>query len=96
MIVAARQLGGSDSDFSAMSFSMRRNSTLPREPVSDRYRFHGGDWFSQHLPVWENALADYGKKPGIQYLEVGVFEGRSAIWMIDNILTHSSSQASVY
>ena len=72
---------------------MRRNSTLPREPVSDRYRFHGGDWFSRHLPVWENALADYRKKPGIQYLEVGVFEGRSAIWMIDNILMHSSSRA---
>lgn len=36
-------------------------------------------------------LAPYKGRPEIHYLELGVFEGRSAIWMLENILTHPSS-----
>lgn len=60
-----------------------------------QYSFSASDWFTDHIPVWKAALADYRDKQGIQYLEVGVFEGRSSIWMIENILTHSSSRATV-
>ena len=31
-------------------------------------------------------------KPSINYLEIGVFEGRSAIWMLENILTASTAK----
>ena len=38
-------------------------------------------------------FAPYRGRPGLRYLEVGVFEGRSLLWMIDQVLTHPSSQA---
>jgi len=50
------------------------------------------DWFTWNLPVWEAVLAEYKGKPNLHYLEVGVFEGRSALWMLDNILTHPTSR----
>ena len=51
------------------------------------------DWFSGTIPVWEEILRDYKGKPNIHYLEIGVFEGRSFFWMLDNILTHPASTA---
>ena len=50
------------------------------------------DWFSEHIPTWDEVLADYKGRPGLNYLEVGVFEGRSAIWMLENVLTHPTSR----
>jgi predicted O-methyltransferase YrrM len=50
------------------------------------------NWFSANIPVWEKALAPYRGKANIHYLEVGVYEGRSALWTLDNILTHPSSR----
>lgn len=34
-------------------------------------------------------------KPDLRYLEVGVFEGRTLIWMFENILTHPTARATV-
>jgi hypothetical protein len=62
-----------------------------KEGYKKDYRFRT-DWFSWSIPVWEHALADLKGKPGIQYLEVGLFEGRSALWMLDNVLTHPTSR----
>jgi predicted O-methyltransferase YrrM len=50
------------------------------------------DWFTANIPIWDAALAPYKGKPGVQYLEVGLYEGRSALWMLENILTHSTSR----
>lgn len=55
------------------------------------YRF-SKDWFTPNVPIWEKALAGLKGKPGVNYLEVGLFEGRSAIWMLENILTHPDSR----
>lgn len=44
------------------------------------------DWFSKNIPVWELALADFKGEP-ITALELGSFEGRSAVWLLENILT---------
>lgn len=48
------------------------------------------DWVSQNVPSWEQALAPLVGAPDLDYLEVGVFEGRSAVWMFENVLTHPS------
>jgi predicted O-methyltransferase YrrM len=53
---------------------------------SDEY-----DWFSGNVPVWEDAIADFKGRPDIHYLEVGVFEGRSYVWMAENVFTHPTS-----
>jgi predicted O-methyltransferase YrrM len=50
------------------------------------------DWFSEKAPAWEVALAPFKGKPGVQYLEVGVYEGMSVSWMLENILTDPTSQ----
>jgi predicted O-methyltransferase YrrM len=50
------------------------------------------DWFTPHVPVWNRVLSDFKGKPDVHYLEVGLFEGRSAIWMLENILTHPGAR----
>lgn len=48
------------------------------------------DWFTNNLPLWEKMLAKYASRP-VLWLEVGSYEGRSAIWALDNILKHPKS-----
>lgn len=45
------------------------------------------DWFTKNIPIWEKVLADFKGKP-IHAVELGSYEGRSAIWLLENILTH--------
>jgi predicted O-methyltransferase YrrM len=63
----------------------------PREPFGAKYDL-SFDYVSVHAPIWRQALADFTGKPDLQYLEVGVFEGRSVAWMLENILTDPSSK----
>jgi len=51
------------------------------------------DWFTHHTPHWAALLEPYRGKPDVHYLEVGVWEGRSFFWMLDNVLTHPTSSA---
>ncbi|WP_174581841.1 class I SAM-dependent methyltransferase [Candidatus Methylacidithermus pantelleriae] len=53
------------------------------------------DTFTDRICYWESFLSEYKGKPGIHYLEIGVYEGRSLFWMLDNILTDPTSQATV-
>jgi hypothetical protein len=50
------------------------------------------DMFTHNIPVWEKALARFKDQPDIHYLEIGLAEGMSAVWMLENILTHSSAR----
>jgi predicted O-methyltransferase YrrM len=49
------------------------------------------DYVSDRASVWNRYLAELKSKENIQMLEVGSFEGRSAIWFLSNVLTHRSS-----
>jgi len=51
------------------------------------------DWFTHKIPSWDIALDEFKGKPNIAYLEVGAYEGRSVMWMHDNVLTHPTSRA---
>jgi hypothetical protein len=51
------------------------------------------NYFAAHADNWRSYLKDYKGKPGIQYLEIGVFEGSSFVWVLENILTHPSAKA---
>jgi predicted O-methyltransferase YrrM len=49
------------------------------------------DWFTNNIPLWNK----YFKKLQdiqISALEIGSFEGRSSIWMIENVLKHKKSK----
>ena len=60
--------------------------TPPTAMLSGRYDFTQ-DWISHHIPDWQRILAPFKAKPGVRALEIGSFEGRSAIWFLENILT---------
>lgn len=61
------------------------------EHYSKAYEFTE-DWFTWNLPVWKRILAPLAGKPDLHYLEVGVFEGRSALWVLEHILTDPTSR----
>jgi hypothetical protein len=49
------------------------------------------DWFSHNIPNWSDLLSEFRGKPGVRALEIGVFEGRSTCWLLENILTGAGS-----
>jgi predicted O-methyltransferase YrrM len=48
------------------------------------------DWFSNNIELWKKHFGKLNDIP-ILALELGSFEGRSAIWIVENILTHQDS-----
>lgn len=59
--------------------------------ASDHYRFTA-DWFSAHTAAWARHLAHLAGRPGLHFLEVGCFEGRASVWLLENVLTDESSR----
>ncbi|HEV3383834.1 MAG TPA: class I SAM-dependent methyltransferase [Gemmata sp.] len=51
------------------------------------------DWFTYNLPVWERILKPLKGNP-VQALEIGVFEGRSTVWLLENIMTNPEASLS--
>jgi tetratricopeptide (TPR) repeat protein len=58
--------------------------------ASRHYRFTH-DWFTHNLPVWRSVLQPFAHYPGVRALEIGSFEGMSACWILDHILTHPTA-----
>jgi predicted O-methyltransferase YrrM len=52
--------------------------------MADEYKFTK-DWFNWAPPVWEQ-LAPLLPESGRSFLEIGSFEGRSAVWVIENMM----------
>lgn len=52
------------------------------------------DW-SGARDYWPTLLKDMVGKPGLDFLEVGCFEGRATLWMLENVLTDPSSMVTV-
>ena len=61
-----------------------------RSSKMSTYRFDL-DWFSDHSHLWSERLANHVGKPDLCFVEIGSFEGRSATWLLDNVLTAPSS-----
>ena len=49
------------------------------------------DWFSDHSAIWRERLADCAGQDDLCFVEIGSFEGRSAVWLLENVLTAPSS-----
>ncbi len=54
--------------------------------------FQCPDWVSQWTVNWSRWLECFKGLPRVRGLEIGSFEGRSALWFMENVLTHSSSR----
>jgi len=61
------------------------------EFIDDRYHFTL-NLMRQHIPVWEKVVGTFAGKPDLQFLEIGSYEGQSACWLLENILTHPGSR----
>jgi predicted O-methyltransferase YrrM len=55
------------------------------------YKFTA-DWFLNNVSSWEFYLEEFKNKPNLNFLEIGVYEGRSTIWLLENILTDKNSK----
>lgn len=49
------------------------------------------DYVTIHIQNWLVWLAEWIGKPEVHFLEIGSYEGRSAVWFLQNILTHPTS-----
>lgn len=49
------------------------------------------DWFTGNIESWTHFLKNYKNEPDLKFLEIGVFQGRSTCWLMDNILTNSTA-----
>jgi predicted O-methyltransferase YrrM len=72
---------------SLVSFISEQPEFLPDEP----FRFTH-DYFTQNIEQWNKDLARFVAQPNLAFLEVGSFEGRSACWLLQKILTQESSR----
>ena len=55
------------------------------------------DWGGVVRKEWPVMFADLGwvGKPGMEFLEIGCFEGRTTLWLLENVLTDPSSRITV-
>jgi predicted O-methyltransferase YrrM len=51
--------------------------------------------FTDRIPTWTQTLKELAGRPNTSYLEIGTFEGRSALWTLENIQTHPTSKLTV-
>jgi predicted O-methyltransferase YrrM len=83
--------------FADYTFHQSGADARPAKPVTPRVPPTAGfseDWFSRHAPVWSELLGHL-KGRECHALEVGVFEGRSTVWLLENILAHPASTLTV-
>lgn len=94
MVMAMRRLidQGCD-DLAARMISRQMHDLYSDNPPlpHPKYRF-SYDWVSPHTGEWEKDLQHLKGKPGVRAMEIGCFEGQSACWFLDNILTHPTSR----
>ena len=50
----------------------------------DGYSFPSPDWFSHNIATWQEVFREAGSPGSI--LEIGAYEGRSTVWMAENLL----------
>lgn len=61
------------------------------ECATKNYQFTQ-DWFTHNIPIWKRHLQQFKGIPEFQVVEIGSFQGMSACWLLDNILTHPTAK----
>jgi predicted O-methyltransferase YrrM len=80
-----QQPQGNDRKFIPSHYDQLKPSRKDGKPT------FSSDFFSGRDKTWQKILATFKNKPNLRYLEVGVFEGRSFLWIFQNILNHPST-----
>jgi predicted O-methyltransferase YrrM len=61
-----------------------------KEELKTNYIFTQ-DWFSGNIINWTHFLKELKDKPNLRFLEIGSYQGRSTVWLLENILTDDTS-----
>lgn len=64
-------------------------------PTSARYFSPGTTWFDGNIALWRSVLIDWlhwDGAPNLKALEIGCFEGRASVWLLEQVLTHPTSR----
>lgn len=94
MVMAIRRLldAGCDERASRMLAREMHDLFADSPPIPHpKYRFTF-DWVTPHADAWASDLASLKGKAAVRALEIGCFEGQSACWFLDNILTDTTSR----
>jgi len=75
--------------FIVLPFFPQETQIIPK----DKGYVFSKNWKDQRSPLWAEILTGLKGRANINYLEVGVFEGGSFFWMLDNIFTDESNKA---
>jgi predicted O-methyltransferase YrrM len=77
----------------AYRYSRRKFQTwrVTRTLAHERGYSYTSDYISDNLENWTRLLEEYRGRPGVRMLEIGSYEGRSAVWFLENILTHPTA-----
>lgn len=72
-------------------FTKDEHQSIIEKYYKKKYTF-SKDMFTNAIPLWKKVLGPYKEKSDIHYLEIGVYEGGSALWVLENILTAKSAK----
>jgi predicted O-methyltransferase YrrM len=75
----------------ALLIASERTST---KEYNKQYTFTKNS-FTDKISSWTKLLNEFKGKPGIHYLEIGTYEGRSALWVLENITTHATAKLTI-
>ena len=50
------------------------------------------DWFAHNGLKWIKWLRYFINKPDLNFLEIGCYEGKATVWLLEHILTHSTAK----
>ncbi len=66
----------------------------PENPIYTypAHYFATKDGFTMHISNWKNFLSKYVNEPNLNFLEIGTGNGRSGVWLLENVLTHPTSK----
>jgi predicted O-methyltransferase YrrM len=64
-----------------------RRLKAPTDPCAPEGCTFSADWVAEHAPFWAETLSEFACADGAGFdvLEVGAFEGRSAVWFTGNL-----------
>ena len=67
---------------------------FPENPIFTypNHYFATKDGFTMHISNWNVFLTKFKDLSNLNFLEIGTGNGRSGVWMLENILTHSTSK----
>lgn len=77
------------------STSSSSPASCSQDPERSRFSFQQGcEWFDMIRSDWEELTVSL-RKEKLRILEVGVFEGASTTWILDNLMNHPESSLTV-